>query len=330
MKDPRSAVVDALAAVNAAAQKSKKKVAAGHVRAAGANAISQLVAVVPTGIAVLDRHVLGVGGLPAGRIAEVFGAFSKGKSALILRTAAETQKRGGVAILGESERTLDLDWAARVHGLDVEALVLVEPDTLEEMGTGLITAIEALPPDSGPHFVGWDSLAASVPAVELEGQIGAKHVGARALILNQIFRVMGQKAATRRAAVLVANQIREKVGVSFGSPITTPGGNALNHHASVRLQIYSSEEGLITERGATAGFHIRLKAIKNKVAKPFEEATLRYRFDSGWDDDWSTLQFAKDSCAVKETARDPKKARTSLGWDVDLPLVTPRVAAVVP
>lgn len=268
---------------------------------ASSSSLSDVRAVIPTGLEVLDSYVLGCGGLPAGRIGELFSDEGAGKTSLGFQFLGACQRAGGVAALIETEKTLIRE-RAPVFGVSLEDLILFEPATLEDVLEGLRTLFDAIPKNVGPNLVVWDSLAAT----ELAGQAGkpigdSQLVGRRARLMSEALPILSRLAREKNAAVVVVNQLREKIGVVFGPTETTPGGHALKFHSSWRLQLWRGKE--LKVKGDPAGIYTTVKATKSKIGLPFRKTKLRLNFDSGWDAEWSLMNLGKDLKILKDSAR---------------------------
>ncbi len=220
--------------------------------------------VIPTGIITLDK-ALGVGGLPKGRIIEIFGPESAGKTTVCLSVIAETQKRGGVAAFIDAEHALDPEWA-RTLGVKVDDLLVSQPDTGEQA----LEIAETLIRSGGVDLVVVDSVAALVPRSEIEGEMGESQIGIQARLMSQALRKLTGIVSKSKTTVIFTNQIRLKIGVMFGNPETTPGGLALKFYASVRMDVRKIET--LKKNNQVYGSRIRIKIVKNKVAPPFREA----------------------------------------------------------
>ena len=240
---------------------------------------------ISTGLPTFDYGVVGTGGIPKGRIVEVFGPESAGKTSFTLHIIAECQRAGGIAAFIDAEHSLDPSWAALL-GVDVEKLLVSQPDSGEQ---ALDTADELVESQSVDLIV-IDSVSALVPEAELAGEIGDSHVGLQARLLSQAMRILTAKCAKNNTTVLFINQLREKIGVMYGSPETTSGGRALKFYASLRVDVRRREE--IKHGTDLQGHQIRVKAVKNKVGVPFKEATIELNYEHGFDKEASLIEYA--------------------------------------
>jgi recombination protein RecA len=249
--------------------------------------------VVSTGSLSVDV-ALGVGGLPRGRVVEIYGPESGGKTTLALHVVAEAQRAGGVAAFVDAEHALDPVYA-RALGVDVDELLVSQPDTGEQA----LEIVELLVRSGAVDVVVVDSVAALVPRAEIEGEMGDSHVGLQARLMSQALRKLTGVMSKSRTMVVFINQIREKIGVLYGNPETTPGGRALKFYASVRLEV--RRKGDVKVAGEKVGNRTRVKVTKNKVAPPFKEAEIEIVFGRGIDKLGDLVGIAADVGVVQKS-----------------------------
>lgn len=239
---------------------------------------------ISTGSIKID-HALGIGGLPKGRIIEIYGPESSGKTTLTLQVAAECQKAGGVVAFVDAEHALDPSYAQKL-GVNVEELLVSQPDTGEQA----LEIVDMLTRSGAVDLIIVDSVAALVPKAEIEGEMGDSHMGLQARLMSQALRKITGKVKDTNTTIIFINQLRMKIGVVFGNPETTTGGNALKFYASVRIDIRGTTP--VKEGDVQVGKTVKVKIIKNKVSPPFKEAEVNLLFGSGIDKYGEVIDFA--------------------------------------
>ena len=289
---PKEIIAEKKKSIDATVLQIEKHFGKGSIMTLGNNVKSDVPAI-PTGAIALDV-ALGVGGVPRGRVVEIFGPESSGKTTLTLSVIAQAQKRKGTAAFIDAEHSFDTTYAKKL-GVNLDELLISQPDTGEQA----LEITEMLIRSNAVDVIVVDSVAALVPKAEIEGEMGASHMGLQARLMSQALRKLTAAICKSKTCLIFINQLREKIGVMFGNPETTPGGRALKFYSSVRLDIRRIAQ--IKRGEEIVGGRVRVKVVKNKVAAPFKQAEFDLMYDEGVSSIGSILDAAETYEIIKQS-----------------------------
>ena len=282
-----------LKALDAAVGQIEKQFGKGSIMRLGAHTAASPMEAISTGAISID-YALGIGGVPRGRVIEIFGPESSGKTTLALQVIAEAQRKGGLAAFVDAEHALDAVYAKKL-GVDVENLLVSQPDNGEQA----LEIVEVLIRSGGVDVVVVDSVAALVPKAEIEGEMGEAQMGLQARLMSQALRKLTGAVSKSKTALIFINQLREKIGVMFGNPETTTGGRALKFYASVRIDI--RRIGAIKDGETVVGGRTRVKVVKNKLAPPFREAEFDVMYGEGVSREGDLIDIAVEHKIIEKS-----------------------------
>ncbi len=303
-----SVITSKMSVLKAAMQKIEKDYGKGSIMKLGDGPIEKP-SVISTGCLSLN-NALGVGGLPRGRIIEIFGPEMSGKSTVAMQIIAQAQKLGGICAYVDAEQAMDLSYASKI-GVDVANLLLSQPD----WGEQALGIVEDLVVTAAVDVIVVDSVAALTPKSEIEGEFGVATMGAQARLMGQAMRKLTSTVAKTRTILIFINQLRQKIGVMFGNPETTTGGNALKFYASVRLDVRRIE--IIKDKDEVIGGKTRIKVVKNKVAPPFKETIVNIIFGKGIDTLADLINVAVDKNVIKKAGAWYSYKEEKIGQGID-------------